>query len=94
MMIVAILMTVAFYSGAVYMSYVASFVLYKGFKYRLWIPTLLSLGFITVCYISIITDVVLLHSVLYSTISTKNGVLTLITIVSIITAKNGRENEK
>lgn len=91
--IAAFTVTTLLYMVISYMSYVSASILHIGVAYRLIEPVLKSSAFILLCYILIISDVILLHSALYKVISIKNGLLLLLVITSLITANNGKGTE-
>jgi hypothetical protein len=86
--IAAIVFTLIFYVMAVYMTYAVTFILYKGLQYKLAMPTVKAAMFIILCYISIISDVIMFNSSLYIYITIKNGFLTALAVTSFIYAKS------
>lgn len=89
----SISLTILFYSCIAYMSYFTASILHKGIIYKLLITIIKSVVFIMLCYISIISDVLLFRSELYKTITMKNGFLLLLVTTSLISAKKGKEIE-
>lgn len=83
----AITFTALYYSIAAYMSYISVGILYTGIKYKLIEPTVKTIAYISACYISIIADVLLFYSLMYSIIFFKNAFFTFLSIFSIIYAK-------
>lgn len=83
----AITITIVLYTLLFYMSYISATILHIGLAYRLVIPVVKSSAFILLCYIIIISDIVLLHSELYKVISIKNGSLLLLVVASLLNAK-------
>lgn len=90
----SIVITVLLYACVSYMSFFAASTLHRGITYRLAVEVLKSLMFIGLCYISIITDVILFQVGLYETITEKNGFLLLLVAASLINARDGKEIEK
>ncbi|QIW88657.1 hypothetical protein P59_059 [Bacillus phage P59] len=90
---ISIAVTVVFYALIGYLSYVTASILYTGLRYKLILPTIKSTLFIGVTYISIISDVILFGNFMYSSISMKNGLLLILTVVSLITASGRKESK-
>lgn len=88
---VSIIVSSVFYLVAFYMSYVSSFLLYHGIRYRLISPIVKAASFIIVCYISIISDVWLYSSSEYYIIIVKNGLLALAGAASLLYAKYSKK---
>jgi hypothetical protein len=93
MFTISISITVIFYVLIGYLSYVTASILYNGLRYKLILPTIKSTLFIGVTYISIISDVILFGNFMYSSISMKNGLLLILTVVSLITASGRKESK-
>jgi hypothetical protein len=93
MLILSIVFTVLLYVFIGYLSYVTASILYRGMLYRLILPTVKAIAFIATSYISIITDVVLYSLGLHSSIVTKNGMLLLLIVMSIVTASSRKERD-
>jgi hypothetical protein len=91
MFILSIVITSVFYLLIGYLSYVTASILYNGFRYKLILPVMKSTLFIGVTYISIISDVILFGNSMYSSISMKNGLLLILTVVSLISASGRKE---
>lgn len=91
---VSIVVTSLLYACVCYMSFFAASILHKGVTYRLAVTVLKSVVFILLCYISIISDVILFRVGLYDTITEKNGFLFLLVAASLINARDGKEIEK
>lgn len=89
----SIVITVLFYACVSYMSFFVASVLHRGITYRLAVSVLKSVVFILLCYISIISDVILFQLGMYSTITEKNGFLLLLVAASLITTRDGKETE-
>lgn len=83
----SISLTILFYFCIAYMSYFTASILHRGIIYKLLITIVKSVVFITLCYISIISDVILFRSELYETITMKNGFLLLLVAASLINSK-------
>lgn len=92
-LVASIAITSVFYSVACYMSYFTASVLHKGVTYRLAMPILKAVVFILLCYTSIISDVILFNDSMYNVVIVKNGLLLLLVIASLITAKS-RKGER
>jgi hypothetical protein len=91
MFTLSIAITVIFYVLIGYLSYVTASILYNGLRYKLILPVIKSTLFIGVAYISIISDVILFGNSMYSSISMKNGLLLILTVVSLISASGRKE---
>ena len=76
------------------MSYMVAFTLHKGVAFRLAVPIIKSLVFILTCYISIISDVFLFTDSLHKVVTIKNGLLLLLVVASLYTAKNRKGDKK
>jgi len=85
--VISMLTSTVFYVIALYMSYIVSFDLYIGIKYKLIRPIIISVGFILFCYISIISDIILFSYLLYLQIALKNGFFSIIVITSLFKHK-------
>jgi hypothetical protein len=88
----AIIVTSVLYPILSYMSYVTASILHRGILYRLAGLVLKSGMFILICYTSIISDVILFRGAMYDTITIKNGLLLLLVIAALITAKDRKES--
>lgn len=82
--------TTLFYLIAIYVTYVASFILYNSIKYKIMKTSARIIAFIVICYISIISDMVLFYSAMYYQIIIKNGFFTFIILFSLRTARDRR----
>lgn len=90
----SIVITVLLYSCISYMSFITASILHRGITYRLAVSVLKAAVFISLCYISIISDVILFRVGLYDTITMKNGFLLLLVGASLKYARDGKEIEK
>lgn len=88
---VSLIVSSVFYLVAFYMSYVSTFILYNGIRYRLISPIVRATLFIIVCYISIISDVWLYTGSEYYTIIVKNGLLALAGTASLLYARHAKK---
>ncbi|AIW03441.1 membrane protein [Bacillus phage Moonbeam] len=92
MLISSICLTALFYLLACYLSAVTIAILYHAIRYKLPLTILKSSLFIGITYISIITDIVLFGGAMYSSVFVKNGLLTVLILVSIVPIHNGKES--
>lgn len=91
--VASILFTVLFYVFVVYTTYISCAILYKGIKHKLVIPTIKTVSFIIFCYTSIISDVILFSATMYVYIAAKNGLLSVLAVLSITYAVSRKEKE-
>lgn len=87
----SIIITIVLYALIAYMSFITASILHTGVIYRLAVPVIKSLVFIALCYISIISDVLLFNGTSYNTIVFKNGLLLLLVAASLYNARKGKE---
>lgn len=83
----SIVITAILYLFIFYFTYIAMFILYKGIRYKLLIPILSPLLFITLGYISIITDILLFSASMHFALLNKNLLLLALSIGSIVYAR-------
>lgn len=90
LIVASAIITSVFYFITIYITYIAAFILYNSVKYKIVKTSARIVAFITICYISIISDMVLFHSAMYYQIVIKNGLFTFIILFSLCTAKDRR----
>lgn len=87
-----IAITIVLYALIAYMSYITAYILHQGIVYKVAVTIIKTSVFLALCYISIISDVVLFHDSLYKALTIKNGLLLLLVVASLVTAKTRKEN--
>ncbi|QEM43115.1 membrane protein [Bacillus phage Chotacabras] len=92
--VLSIAFTLIFYIVASYMSYITASILHRGIIFRLIIPTVKAVMFITIVYTSIIADIVLFSGGKYETVAFKNGVMSTVVVTSLTTNKGERGRKK
>lgn len=85
--VVSLALSIILYTLLVYVSYIASFILYKGISYRLIAPTTRALVFLMTSYTSIIADIFLFYQGEHLTIIFKNTIFLLLLAFSYIYAR-------
>jgi len=86
--VASIVLTAVFYALNIYVSFMAASILYLGITFRKIVPLFQAYLFILITYISIISDVVMFVHGMHSSISVKNGLLLLLLVASLITARS------
>jgi len=93
LLVTSLTFTLIFYIITSYISYITASILHKGIMFKLLFPTIKALAFITLVYISIISDTILYRSEMYQTITIKNGLLLLLVTTALMNNRERKEIE-